>query len=56
MKVSGDRYQRDALILLTFECNQKTKVDITPTSLRHFNSFDYISENKENVYYLSCCP
>ena len=52
MKVSGDRYQRDALILLTFECNQKTKVDITPTSLRHFNSFDYISENKENVYYL----
>ena len=52
MKVSGERYQRDALILLTFECNQKTKVDITPTSLRHFNSFDYISENKENVYYL----
>ena len=52
MKIAGDRYQRDALILLTFECNQKTKVDITTTALKHFTYADYISENKENVYYL----
>ena len=52
LKVGGEKYQRDASILLTFECNQKTKVDITPTSLKHFSSVDYISENRENIYYL----
>ena len=52
MKISGEKYQKDSLILLTFECNQKTKVDITTTALRHFTSVDYISENRENVYYL----
>jgi hypothetical protein len=36
MKISGEKYQRDSAILLTYECNQKTKVDIMVTSLRHF--------------------
>ena len=52
MQISEEKYQKDSLILLTFECNQKTKVDITITSLRHFSSVDYISENRENTYYL----
>ena len=52
VKVEGEKYQKDSTILLTFECNQKTKVDITSTSLRHFSSVDYLSENRENVYYL----
>ena len=56
MKVSGEKYQRDASILLTFECNQKTKVDITATALRHFSTVDYIAENRENIYYLGKNP
>ena len=56
MGVKGEKYQRDASILLTFECNQKSKVDITATSLRHFNTMDYITENRENIYYLGTNP
>ena len=52
MKVSGDKYKRDSNILLTFECEEKTKVDITSTSLKHFSTVDYIQDNKENIYYL----
>ena len=56
MEITGEKYQKDAAILLTFECNQKTKVDITSTSLRHFSSVDYIEEDKENIYYLGQNP
>ena len=56
MKISGEKYQRDSAILLTYECNQKTKVDIMVTSLRHFSSVDYIVENRENTYYLGTNP
>ena len=52
MKVSGEKYTKDSSILLTFECNEKTKVDITSTSLKHFSSVDFINENRENIYYL----
>ena len=52
IKVTGDKYVKDSSILLTFECSEKTKVDITSTSLIHFNSVEYISDNRENIYYL----
>jgi len=52
VKVQGEKYNKDSTVLLTFECNERTKVDITPTSLRHFTSVDYIPDNKENIYYL----
>ena len=56
MEITGEKYQKDALILLTFECNQKTKVDITSTALRHYSSVDYMVEDKENTYYLGQNP
>ena len=52
INVSGEKYNKDSNVLLTFECREKTKVDITPTSLKHFSSVDYIPDNKENIYYL----
>ena len=52
VKVSGEKYTKDTSILLTFECSEKTKVDITSTSLKHFSSVDFIRENHENIYYL----
>ena len=52
VKVDGEKYTKDTSILLTFECSEKTKVDITTTSLIHFSSVDYIRENHENIFYL----
>ena len=52
INVAEKKYTKDSTILLTFECNEKTKVDITSTSLRHFSSIDYIQDNRENIYYL----
>ena len=52
VKIYGEKYTKDTSILLTFECSQKTKVDITTTSLNHFSSVDFIRENQENIYYL----
>ena len=52
MKISGEKYNKDSNVLLTFECAEKTKVDVTSTSLQHFSSVSYIEENRENVYYL----
>ena len=52
VKVSGEKYTKDSSILLTFECSEKTKVDITSTSLNHFSSVDFIQDNRENIYYL----
>ena len=52
INVSGEKYNKDSTVLLTFECREKTKVDITPTSLKHFSSVDFIPDNKENIYYL----
>ena len=52
VKVSGEKYTKDSSILLTFECSDKTKVDITSTSLSHFSSVDFLQENHENIYYL----
>ena len=52
INVAEKKYTKDSTILLTFECNERTKVDITSTSLNHFSSIDYISDNRENIYYL----
>ena len=52
VKVDGEKYTPDSSILLTFECSQKTKVDITSTPLYHFSSVEYIGENRENTFYL----
>ena len=52
MKVIGEKYTKDSSILLTFECNEKTKVDITSTSINHFSSVNFINDNRENIFYL----
>ena len=52
MKISGEKYNKDSNVLLTFECAEKTKVDITSTSLQHFSTASYIQDKRENTYYL----
>jgi len=52
VKVNGEKYTRDSTVLLTFECNEKTKVDITSTSINHFSSVNFINDNRENIFYL----
>ena len=52
IKIDEEKYTKDTSILLTFICSEKTKVDITSTSLSHFSSVDWIRENHENMYYL----
>ena len=52
IKIEKEKYTKDTSILLTFECSEKTKVDITSISLNHFSSVDWIRENHENIYYL----
>ena len=52
ISVTGEKYQKDAIVLLTFECREKTKVDITSTSQRHSSSVEYLRENFENIFYL----
>ena len=52
VKVIGEKYNKDSNILLTYECAEKTKVDITSTSLMHFSNVNYIQDNRENTFYL----
>ena len=52
VKVTGEKYNKDSNILLTYECAEKTKVEITSTSLQHFSTVSYIQDNRENTYYL----
>ena len=56
MQIKEEKYTEDSNILLTFMCLQKTKVDITSTSIRYFKTTDFIEENKENYYYLGFNP
>lgn len=50
--IQGGQYTKDSSILLTFVCLDNTQVDITATTLRHYNTIDYILPNRENVFYL----
>ena len=52
MKIEESKYSDDSAILMTFICEEKSQLDISVTRLRHYNSVDYIQENKENVFYI----
>ena len=52
MKIQESKYSEDSAILMTFICEEKTQVDISATILRHYDSVDYIQENKENVFFI----
>ena len=55
-QIKEEKYSEDSNILITFICSEKTKVEISPTSLRYFKTTDFIEENKENIYYLGYDP
>ena len=52
MEIQESKYSEDSAVLMTFICEEKTQVDISATILRHYSSFDYILENKENVFFV----
>ena len=56
MKIEESKYSDDSAILMTFICEEKSQVDISATRLRHYNSVDYLQENKENVFYIGKSP
>ena len=56
IQIKEEKYTEDSNILMTFICSEKTKVDITSTSIRYFNTTDFIEENKENIFYLGFNP
>ena len=56
IQIKEEKYTEDTNILMTFVCSEKTKVDITSTSIRYFQTTDFIEENKENYYYLGYDP
>ena len=55
-QIKEEKYSEDSNILITFICSEKTKVDISSTSIRYFKTTDFIEENKENIYYLGFDP
>ena len=55
-QIKEEKYAEDSNILITFICSERTKVDITSTSIRYFKTTDFIEENKENIYYLGFDP
>ena len=56
IQIKEEKYTEDSNILMTYMCLEKTKVDITSTSIRYFKTVDFIEENKENIYYLGVNP
>ena len=56
IQIKEEKYTEDSNVLMTFICSEKTKVDITSTSIRYFKTTDFIEENKENIYYLGFNP
>ena len=56
IQIKEEKYTEDSNILMSFICSEKTKVDITSTSIRYFKTTDFIEENKENYYYLGFNP
>lgn len=56
MKIEESKYSDDSAILMTFICEEKSHLDISATRLRHYNSVDYILENKENIFYVGNPP
>ena len=55
-QIKEEKYAEDSNILITFICSERTKVDVTSTSIRYFKTTDFIEENKENIYYLGFDP
>ena len=56
IQIKEEKYTEDSNILMSFVCSEKTKVDITSTSIRYFKTTDFVEENKENYYYLGYDP
>ena len=55
-QIKEENYAEDSNIFITFICSERTKVDITSSSIRYFKTTDFIEENKENLYYLGFDP
>ena len=50
--VPEKKFSIDSLILMTFECEEKTDVEITAAPLTPSGDYKYISGERENIFYL----
>ena len=50
--VPEKKYSIDSLILMTFECEEKTDVEITASPLTPSGDFKYLIGERENIFYL----
>ena len=50
--VDEKKYSKDSLILLTYICEEKTDVEITPASSQYISSINYLTPDRENMFYL----
>ena len=48
----GNKYSKDSLILLTFECEERTDVEITAASATTGYLFTYLDADRENIFFL----
>ena len=52
VKIEENKYSIDSIILMTFICEEKTDVEITPSPLIPSGDYKYIIPDRENIYYI----
>ena len=52
LNINKEKYNPDSIILLTFECDEPTEVEINTASLNYDSSYDYLDLGRENIYYV----
>ena len=52
LNINKDKYNPDSIILLTFECDEPSIVEINSASLNYDSSYDFLDLSRENIYYI----
>ena len=52
VKVKEEKYSKDSIILLTYECGEKVLLEINSAKLSYEEVYDYLDVNRENIYFL----
>ena len=52
LNINKDKYNPDSIILLTFECDEPSEVEINSASLNYDSSYDFLDLSRENIYYV----
>ncbi len=52
VKVKEEKYTKDTIILLTYECGEKALLEINSAKLSYDAVYDYLDVNRENIYFL----